>query len=223
MTRATPIPGRLASPEPVSTSLTYSSSYSGHKTDQLNQYTELVLKTLQRTSILLGIYTTLTGGKCGTMVLYVANLKPPANRPMTPSICHPDRPNFGQGYCAPCYQRRRLELTRGKAAECHPERRFYARGLCSACYQAKRRAGQLAPLVPLRERKQQAADLSTLKRLKDIGPKTVSEPRWRTLSRNRLLRPDVFPKHLTPPHTHEDTQALWAWLQTWEPPNWDDL
>lgn len=109
---------------------------------------------------------------------------------------------------------------------------MYARKLCSACYQAKRRAGRLEALAPLAERKRLAADLSTLKRLKDIGEKTISEPRWRSIARAQLLRADRFPTYLTPlsePPPTENTaereqwlRALWAWLLTWQPPQWDD-
>lgn len=46
----------------------------------------------------------------------------------TPSLCHPDRYDAGDGLCHRCRRGRFFP------AECHPERRYHAIGLCASCY-----------------------------------------------------------------------------------------
>ena len=169
---------------------------------------------------------------------------------MRNATCHPDQPNHGGGFCRRCYQRNYYHGTIGPPGEpttcghpdrksvangrcsschwratrpmatCHPDRpEVTAYGLCGECYAAKRNEPRLK-----RQAEKRIADISKLKRLKDIGEPTISEPRWRASTRAHLIRLGTFPTHLTPfadpPSSTEPEarqawlRAFWAWLPT---------
>jgi hypothetical protein len=142
------------------------------------------------------------------------------------SICHPAEPNAGRGYCSKCYQAMRYagRLNIGRPAPCHPELDVHARGLCRPCYESKRSRKSLPPVSPSLCHPSRPATrhgpcqpcheaaISQLKRLRDFGPRTAAEPRWRTNARRRDLDRNQFPLYALPPHTPLASPAFWAWL-----------
>lgn len=93
-------------------------------------------------------------------------------------LCHPDRPNWANGLCRSCYQKKyraEKKVPNKVKAKCHPDRPNVARGLCNACYlkqQVREPIKRFAPCHP--DRKLYARGLCRSCYYRELGKKERS-------------------------------------------------